>query len=187
MEYTKKIKVGKAEISAIFQDFPFRIYSRLDDMTSEMFFEQGGRRTGTNTEIGRIKDFVTYNAVAPNKNGKRVVRFRHPEHQGGEKVPITLGDPYTFDPFPAINSDVEYMAELPEAFIKEILLTFPALYQRYGFVFRGILTQEEEAAIGGQADADPTASEEPEIPEPESEEDTSTSERSSTGEPSNAL
>lgn len=188
MEYTKTIKAGKAEISVVFQDLPFRIWSRLDDMTSEMFFEQGGRRTGTNMELGRIKDFVAYNAVAPNKNGKRVVRFRHPAHQGGERVPITLGDPYTFDPFPAINSDVDYMAELPEAFMREVLLTFPALWQRYAMLWRGILSREEEASVGGQGDVDPTESEDQETPvDEEGEEDTSTSGRSSTGARSNAL
>jgi hypothetical protein len=185
MEYTRTIKVGKAEIGVIFQDFPFRIWSRLDDMTSEMFFEQGGRRTGTNTEIGRIKDFVAFNAVSPNKKGNRVVRFKHPSHQGGEKVPITLGDPYTFDNFPTINSDVDYMAELPEAFVREILKTFPALWQRYAFIWRGILSQDEEAQLGGQADADPTELEAES--EDGSEEDTSTDGPTSTGARSNAL
>jgi hypothetical protein len=177
-EYTRTITVGKAEIGVTFQSLPFRLWSRLDDMTSQMFFEQGGRRTGTNMDLGRIKDIVVYNAVKPDSKGRRRVTFKHPEYNDGEKKSITLGDPMTFDTFPAIDSDYEYMAELPEAFMREILTIFRGLYMRYGILWRGILSEEEEA----QADEDPTESEETDAAE-----DSSTSEHTSTGAPSNAL
>lgn len=179
MEYVRTITAGEAEIKAVFQSLPFRLWSRLDDMTSQMYFELGGRRTGTNLELGRVKDFVCYNAVAPDKQNKRKVTFTHPKHNGGERVSITLGDPMTFDNFPEVDTDVEYMATLPEQFTREVLLTFPALYQRYAMLWRGLLTQEEEEA---QVEEDPTESE-----EATEEEDGSTKEPSSTGERSNAL
>ena len=179
MEYTRTLEAGKAKISVVFTSLPFRLLSRLDDMTSQMFFEQGGRRTGTNLELGRIKDIVIYNAVAPSSKGNRTVRLSHPAHMGGEKVTVTLKEQgQTLDNFPILDSDPEYMGGLDTAFMREIVKLVPYLAPRYGLLFSAYVDEE---TLEAQEEEDPTESGETE------EEGTSSDEQTSTGVLSNSL